>query len=551
MKYWIKEWIERNHWLRNNTHFPSFQNIPQNMTVKEVKKGWHNKRRLEMIDTFKDIFEKLNSQISKAEKFQLEYENNSGLENVTFNYDFGVEAPFRPHEINKPRYLSYNDSDEKYYHTEDFEYEGDYLIPKIFSFINKFPYKPLNIPIRIALPKTCYIKIDEINESISLDHQYYQNSVNSSKKELQKYKDWENDEFPKILKKFENTKKSLSKKMKEYEVGIKNLDKELIQERVLLHLNQNEIYPYFVENKNVEVDIQTPSLLVNLYLVNFDYEWFLELKSGDDKNLTDKQKKEILGKFIKFLSIRTLYAVSQILVNSPIDLICVNIHQKWFDRAIGIENDGVTSSLQVYKNEISKIDLTKIDINKSYNHFKGILTPSVSTPTKIRPIMELNTSDRRIIETDDVIGRTSENQNLALMDWEDFEHLVGQLFELEFSADGSEIKVTQSSRDKGVDAIMFDPNPLKGGKYILQAKRYTNVVGVSAVRDLYGTIMNEGANRGILITTAYYGPDAYEFAKDKPISLVDGPNLINLLNKHKMNFKIDLEEARNILNAKK
>ena len=65
--------------------------------------------------------------------------------------------------------------------------------------------------------------------------------------------------------------------------------------------------------------------------------------------------------------------------------------------------------------------------------------------------------------------------------------------------------------------IVFDPEPLKGGKYILQAKRYTNVVGVSAVRDLYGTLVNEGANRGILITTSSYGPEAYNFAKDKQI----------------------------------
>ena len=76
-------------------------------------------------------------------------------------------------------------------------------------------------------------------------------------------------------------------------------------------------------------------------------------------------------------------------------------------------------------------------------------------------------------------------------------------------------------------------------------------MGVSAVRDLYGTIMNEGANRGILITTSTYGPDSYEFAKNKPISLVDGSNLLNLLQKHNMKFKIDLLEARNLLDSKK
>ena len=76
---------------------------------------------------------------------------------------------------------------------------------------------------------------------------------------------------------------------------------------------------------------------------------------------------------------------------------------------------------------------------------------------------------------------------------------------------------------------------------MLQAKRYTRTV-----RDLYGTVVNEGANRGILVTTASYGPDAYEFAKDKPISLIDGPNLIALLKKNNRTYRIDLEEARRL-----
>ncbi|NTC82591.1 restriction endonuclease [Agrobacterium tumefaciens] len=34
--------------------------------------------------------------------------------------------------------------------------------------------------------------------------------------------------------------------------------------------------------------------------------------------------------------------------------------------------------------------------------------------------------------------------------------------------------------------------------------------------------MNEGANRGILVTTSGDGPDAFNFASDKPIELIDG-----------------------------
>jgi restriction system protein len=131
------------------------------------------------------------------------------------------------------------------------------------------------------------------------------------------------------------------------------------------------------------------------------------------------------------------------------------------------------------------------------------------------------------------------------MDWEDFEHLVRQIFEWEFNTEGSEVKITQASRDGGVDAIVFDPDPIRGGKIVIQAKRYTNTVGVSAVRDLYGTIINEGANKGILITTSDYGADSYKFAQGKPITLLNGGHLLYLLEKHGKKARIDLAEAKN------
>src|SRR5207248_6252118 len=114
-------------------------------------------------------------------------------------------------------------------------------------------------------------------------------------------------------------------------------------------------------------------------------------------------------------------------------------------------------------------------------------------------------------------------------DWEEFEHLIRELFEQEFATAGGEVRVTQASRDHGVDAIAFDPDPIRGGKIVIQAKRYTNTVDVSAVRDLYGTVLNEGANKGILVTTADYGPDAYQFAADKPLTLLNGANLLTCL----------------------
>jgi restriction endonuclease Mrr len=72
-------------------------------------------------------------------------------------------------------------------------------------------------------------------------------------------------------------------------------------------------------------------------------------------------------------------------------------------------------------------------------------------------------------------------------------------------------------------------------------------VGVSAVRDLYGTVMNEDATKGILVTTADFGPDAYDFVKDKPLTLLNGANLLYLLEKHGHHAKIDIQTAKKLV----
>ena len=86
--------------------------------------------------------------------------------------------------------------------------------------------------------------------------------------------------------------------------------------------------------------------------------------------------------------------------------------------------------------------------------FQGISTPSVEDVVPVRPIFTMNKDDAEGLE---------QEANLAAMPWEDFEHLVRQLFEWEFGRHGAEVRLTRASRDRGVDAIIFDPDPLRGG----------------------------------------------------------------------------------------
>ncbi len=110
----------------------------------------------------------------------------------------------------------------------------------------------------------------------------------------------------------------------------------------------------------------------------------------------------------------------------------------------------------------------------------------------------------------------------------EFENLITNLFQKM----GLDTKLTQASRDGGVDCVAFDPRPILGGKVIIQAKRYKNTVSVSAVRDLFGTMLNDGASKGILVTTSGYGTAAFDFANGKPIELMSGSNLLYLLKEH-------------------
>ena len=165
---------------------------------------------------------------------------------------------------------------------------------------------------------------------------------------------------------------------------------------------------------------------------------------------------------------------------------------------------------------------------------------------QVSQFMQIRRDDGRFISAYEVANTLDESTNLAAMDWQDFEHLIREVFEKELSSTGGEVKVTQASRDGGVDAIAFDPDPIRGGKIVIQAKRYAHTVGVGAVRDLYGAVMNEGANKGILVTTSDYGPDAYAFANGKPLMLINGANLLHMLEKHGHRARIDLREARQI-----
>lgn len=265
------------------------------------------------------------------------------------------------------------------------------------------------------------------------------------------------------------------------------------------------------------------------------------------KPATIKERKEAACYVYPSLSLKLCRDILAQDSERIIRAIAINGWCSYVEKSTGQTKRAYCSSLFVTRDQLEELNFDSLDPIEAFAKLKGITARTIHV-TPILPIVRMDTNDPRFVDSKEILSHLPEGENLAAMDWEDFEHLCRELFEKAFAGSGAEVKVTQASRDQGVDAIVFDPDPIRGGKIIIQAKRYTNTVDVSAVRDLYGALINEGATKGILVTTSQYGPESYAFAKDKPITLLNGQELLGLLEKFNYkNFIINLSEAKKLL----
>ncbi len=88
--------------------------------------------------------------------------------------------------------------------------------------------------------------------------------------------------------------------------------------------------------------------------------------------------------------------------------------------------------------------------------------------------------------------------------------------------------------DGGIDILATSYVPIFEGKYVIQCKRWASPIGEPVLRDLYGVVLSKNANKGILITNSTFTEEAVEFARNKPLELIDGDKLQDLLQKHEI-----------------
>ncbi len=102
-----------------------------------------------------------------------------------------------------------------------------------------------------------------------------------------------------------------------------------------------------------------------------------------------------------------------------------------------------------------------------------------------------------------------------------FEQYVAALFRQK----GYQVKLRGRSGDKGVDLELARA----GGRHaIVQCKRYRHTIGPDIVRELFGTMIHERVHHAFLVTTADISDAARQWAKHKPMTLIDGATLVSI-----------------------
>lgn len=280
---------------------------------------------------------------------------------------------------------------------------------------------------------------------------------------------------------------------------------------------------YVPESKQLVVDYELPPPEVAPDVVEHRY-----VKAKDEiqqKPRKPVEIRELYQDIVAAITLRTCHELFEADQAGHLDVVAFNGFVQTVDRATGKDIRPCLISLRATRERFSEIDLSRIDKRVCLRNLGAQVSPRPYEIQPVKPLVDFDMVDKRFVEQSDILADLESRPNLMDLNPFEFENLVGNLFRQL----GLETKLTRSSRDGGVDVVAFDVRPVLGGKVVIQAKRYKNTVGVSAIRDLFGTMMNEGANKGILVTTSGYGPDAFDFAKDKPIELIDGGQLLYLL----------------------
>jgi restriction system protein len=238
---------------------------------------------------------------------------------------------------------------------------------------------------------------------------------------------------------FKASQVELNSRLKELQQRHLDKDPDAIVEFTDLILSRSEYPDCFPKNWEIGFDGATGVMVVDYdlpdvaQLPKFGAVRYIQARNAfENILLKDKERDDLFEGAVYQTCLRTIDEIFRSDLSGAIQSVTFNGYADFVDKANGKPARACIASLQTTKAAVENIDLNVVDPKACFRALKGVGSSKLAGMAAVVPILKLNRADKRFVPAREVMTDLDEGVNIAAIPWEDFEHLVCELFEKEF-----------------------------------------------------------------------------------------------------------------------
>ena len=283
---------------------------------------------------------------------------------------------------------------------------------------------------------------------------------------------------------------------------------------------------YRPENRDVVVEFELPPKQVVPEVRG--YRYVKARDAIDPLPRPQNETKERYKRLIACVALRTLHEIFTATPPEVVEAVVFNGRLSTIDRATGKPARPHLLSVSAERSVFEDLVLAAVEPSACLVRLNALVSPNPYDLEAVEPFIAFDLKRFRFTDDLDVVAGLDSRPDLLKLTPTEFEHLVKQLF----VAMGAEAWTTIPSKDGGVDAVATSKHLFFGGVCLIQAKRWTGLVGLESVHALTGVMADHNATTGVLVTTSWFGRASEQFANRNRITLINGAELKQLIKEY-------------------
>lgn len=256
------------------------------------------------------------------------------------------------------------------------------------------------------------------------------------------------------------------------ETALTNNDPEAIKNYFELVLTRSE-YPsdfplkvrggYVPESKLIAFDYQLPTI-EDVIPRTEKYRYVKSTDEITELKKSERARQTLYANVIAQTALRCLYELFAADKLKQINVAALNGYVDTVDPSTGRAVQPCIISVRATRDEFCELNLKKVDPNACLRRLSASISRSPSELVAVKPVIDVNMVDPRFIEEQDILSTLDNRLNLMELTPGEFESLITNLFQKM----GLDTKLTQASRDGGVDCVAFDARPFWAGRSLFK-----------------------------------------------------------------------------------